>query len=82
MKYLTRLLILFVRGYQVMIAPWLPAQCRYQPTCSHYMVDALKEWGPFKGTWMGLKRIYRCSPWGGHGYDPVPRRNPTSGVKS
>ncbi|HRW75973.1 MAG TPA: membrane protein insertion efficiency factor YidD [Saprospiraceae bacterium] len=54
------------------MAPLLPPSCRYTPTCSHYMVQAIEEWGPFRGFWMGLKRIGRCNPWGGHGYDPVP----------
>lgn len=50
----------------------MPAACRYQPTCSQYMVDALKKHGPLKGLWLGSKRILRCHPWGGSGYDPVP----------
>ena len=69
---LKRLLILPVRFYQYAIAPLLLPSCRYTPTCSHYMVQAIEEWGPFRGFWMGLKRIGRCNPWGGHGYDPVP----------
>lgn len=55
-----------------MISPLFPSACRYNPTCSHYMVDALKEWGVFKGLYLGLKRIGSCHPWGGSGHDPVP----------
>ena len=65
--------ILLVRFYQLAISPWLGSNCRYQPTCSSYMIEALKEHGLLKGLWLGTKRIGRCHPWGGHGYDPVPK---------
>lgn len=65
-------LVLLVRGYQIFISPMLGANCRYQPTCSRYMVEALHKHGPIKGLWLGLKRIGSCHPWGGSGYDPVP----------
>ncbi len=74
MKYLSYPLIWLVRGYQMSLSPLLGSNCRYQPTCSHYMLGALRTWGPVKGTWIGIKRIGRCHPWGGSGYDPVPRR--------
>jgi len=48
--------------------------CRFQPTCSHYTAEAILEWGIFKGTWLGLKRIGKCHPWGDSGYDPVPKK--------
>jgi uncharacterized protein len=67
-------IIFLVKIYQWIISPILPASCRYTPTCSSYMIDALKEWGPIKGTYLGLKRIGSCHPWGGSGYDPVPKR--------
>lgn len=67
-------MIALVRFYQWFISPILPSSCRYQPTCSHYMVEALQLHGPIKGLWLGLKRISRCHPWGGQGYDPVPAR--------
>ncbi|NNE25680.1 MAG: membrane protein insertion efficiency factor YidD [Saprospiraceae bacterium] len=63
-----------VRIYQKLISPILGPTCRYQPTCSHYMVQAVEEWGPLKGTWLGIKRIFRCHPWGSSGYDPVPKK--------
>lgn len=66
--------ILLVRFYQIAISPWLGSNCRYQPTCSSYMIEALKEHGVLKGLWLGTKRIGRCHPWGGHGYDPVPKK--------
>ncbi|QYS92550.1 membrane protein insertion efficiency factor YidD [Flavobacterium covae] len=65
-------LVFLVRIYQYIISPLMPAACRYQPTCSQYMVDALKKHGPLKGLWLGSKRILRCHPWGGSGYDPIP----------
>lgn len=67
-------IIILVKIYQWIISPVLPQSCRYTPTCSVYMIDAIKVWGPIKGTYLGLKRIASCHPWGGHGHDPVPER--------
>ncbi|MBM3430847.1 MAG: membrane protein insertion efficiency factor YidD [Bacteroidetes bacterium] len=67
-------LILLVRLYQLIISPLFPPSCRYTPTCSQYMIEALKIWGPFKGLWLGIKRIASCRPGGGHGHDPVPEK--------
>ncbi|MDE7410628.1 MAG: membrane protein insertion efficiency factor YidD [Paramuribaculum sp.] len=64
--------ILLVRFYQLCISPMLPKSCRYEPTCSQYCIEAIKKYGPMKGIWLALKRISRCHPWGGSGYDPVP----------
>ncbi|WP_128331820.1 membrane protein insertion efficiency factor YidD [Apibacter sp. HY039] len=64
--------ILLIRFYQLAISPWLGKNCRYTPTCSSYMLEALKTHGLIKGLWLGGKRIFRCHPWGGSGYDPVP----------
>lgn len=66
-------LIFLVRIYQWIISPIFPPSCRYTPTCSAYMVEALQTWGPIKGTYLGLKRISSCHPRGGFGYDPVPK---------
>ena len=71
-------LIFLVKIYQWFISPILPASCRYSPTCSHYMIEALKVWGPIKGTFLGIKRIASCHPRGGHGYDPVPEKRKRS----
>ncbi|GHA75450.1 membrane protein insertion efficiency factor YidD [Pontibacter akesuensis] len=68
---LKKILLALVWMYRNMISPITPAACRYTPTCSQYAVDALNKYGPFKGGWMALKRIGRCHPWGGGGYDPV-----------
>jgi putative membrane protein insertion efficiency factor len=59
-----------VRCYQLAISPWFGPSCRYQPTCSEYFIQAVKKHGPLRGAWRGLRRIARCHPWGGHGYDP------------
>lgn len=64
--------ILLIRFYQGAISPHLPAACRYQPTCSQYAIEAIGKYGFFKGGFLALKRICRCYPWGGSGYDPVP----------
>jgi uncharacterized protein len=61
-----------IKIYQLIISPILGPKCRYTPSCSHYAVQALKKYGVFKGSWLAIKRIARCHPWGGHGYDPVP----------
>ncbi|MCH5233962.1 MAG: membrane protein insertion efficiency factor YidD [Muribaculaceae bacterium] len=66
------LLIYLVKFYQYAISPHFPAACRYTPTCSAYAVEALKKHGAIKGSWLAMKRIARCHPWGGSGYDPVP----------
>ena len=58
--------------YRHYISPMLPAMCRFTPTCSQYAMEAIKRHGPFKGLWLAVKRILRCHPWGGSGYDPVP----------
>lgn len=71
-KALSLPLILLIKLYQTIISPWLGSKCRYTPTCSHYGIEALKKYGPIKGLWLTAKRIARCHPWGGHGYDPVP----------
>jgi putative membrane protein insertion efficiency factor len=72
-KPATGLLFLgFIKGYQYLISPLLGASCRYQPSCSHYGTKAIKKYGPFKGGLLTIKRMMRCHPWGGHGYDPVP----------
>ena len=66
--------ILLVKIYQLIISPILPTNCRYTPTCSSYMIEALQVWGPVKGLYLGIKRIASCHPWGKHGHDPVPKK--------
>ncbi len=67
-----------IRGYQLLISPvlsWLGgpgAGCRFEPTCSHFFIEAVERHGVIRGGWLGLKRLARCHPWGGHGFDPVP----------
>jgi len=65
-------LIQLVRLYRFAISPWFGANCRFDPTCSTYAIEALQTHGILKGTWLAVKRIGRCHPWGGSGYDPVP----------
>lgn len=71
---LSHLVLLPVKLYQWVISPLFPATCRHTPTCSVYTVEAVKEWGPLKGIWLGMKRLSKCHPWGTSGYDPVPRK--------
>ncbi|WP_454954376.1 membrane protein insertion efficiency factor YidD [Capnocytophaga gingivalis] len=71
-QLLTYPFILLVRFYQVAISPLKPPTCRFSPTCSTYALEALKKYGLLKGGGLALRRIMRCHPWGGSGYDPVP----------
>lgn len=61
-----------VRGYQLLVSPVLPGNCRFYPTCSSYTIDAFGHHGIFKGAWLSLTRILRCHPWGESKFDPVP----------
>lgn len=65
-------LILLVQFYRYGISPFTPPTCRFTPTCSQYAIEALRKHGPLKGLWLTLRRLARCHPWGGSGYDPVP----------
>lgn len=71
-KIWSHFFILLIRFYQICISPLFPATCRFQPTCSNYTLQAIKKHGPFKGVFLGIKRILRCHPFHEGGYDPVP----------
>ncbi|MCC5924172.1 MAG: membrane protein insertion efficiency factor YidD [Crocinitomicaceae bacterium] len=73
-KGIVWIFVLPIKLYQWLISPLLGQNCRHEPTCSHYAVEAIKIWGPFKGIWLGIKRISKCHPWGTFGYDPVPEK--------
>jgi uncharacterized protein len=64
--------ILLIKFYQYVISPVIGPKCRFTPTCSQYAVQALRKYGLLKGSWLAVKRILRCRPGGGSGYDPVP----------
>ncbi|MCB2408548.1 membrane protein insertion efficiency factor YidD [Hymenobacter lucidus] len=73
MSYLFRQLLLgLIWVYRHLISPLTPPSCRFQPTCSAYAAQAVQKYGPWRGGQLALRRIGRCHPWGGHGYDPVP----------
>jgi putative membrane protein insertion efficiency factor len=72
MKLTAQLFRILIRGYQLLITPILPGTCRYHPTCSQYALDSVDRFGVAHGSWLTLKRLLRCHPWGAHGYDPVP----------
>lgn len=61
-----------IRAYQLFVAPILPPSCRYYPSCSHYAAEAVERHGPWHGSLLAVRRLLRCHPWGGFGYDPVP----------
>lgn len=69
---IARGLVVMVRGYQVTFGALLPPVCRYEPSCSRYSIQALQRHGAVRGGWLTVRRLVRCNPWGGMGYDPVP----------
>jgi len=75
-----RLLWGLVRGYQLFISPVLPGSCRYEPSCSAYAAEAIMRHGAMRGGWLAAKRIARCHPFGGWGYDPVPGLDPHTAI--
>ncbi|MBO0332338.1 membrane protein insertion efficiency factor YidD [Sneathiella sp. CAU 1612] len=74
-NFLAGALMLPIRFYRYFISPLLPASCRYYPSCSSYAMEALSVHGPLKGSWLTLRRLGRCHPFGGEGYDPVPHKH-------
>lgn len=64
--------IAVIRVYQIVLSPYLPRSCRYHPTCSRYAIIAVTKYGTIRGLYLALRRILRCHPFGGSGYDPVP----------
>ena len=64
--------VFLIKFYQVCVSPFTPPACRFTPTCSQYALEAFRKYGPFKGLYLSVRRILRCHPWGGSGYDPVP----------
>ena len=71
----TKIFIILIRGYQIIISPLIGPRCRFTPTCSNYAIEALKTHGVLKGGWLTLKRILKCHPLHEGGYDPVPPKN-------
>jgi len=69
-----RVMIALIRFYQAAVSPWLPASCRYTPSCSEYARQAVERFGAARGTWLAARRLLRCHPFAGHGHDPVPPR--------
>ena len=70
--FIVNILILPIKFYRRVISPMTPPSCRFTPTCSQYAIEAIQKHGPAKGLYYAIRRILRCHPWGGHGYDPVP----------
>jgi putative membrane protein insertion efficiency factor len=66
--------VLIIKLYQYFVSPLLKTNCRYLPTCSEYMILSLREYGLIRGFYLGFKRIFSCHPYGGEGYDPVPKK--------
>ena len=75
-------LLVLIYFYKMVLSPLMPSSCRFQPTCSSYFIEALKIHGPFTGTFLGVKRIASCHPWGKNGYDPVPQKKATRKVSN
>ena len=64
-----------IRAYRVIFSPWVGHNCRYQPTCSAYALEALEKHGALVGLYLIVRRLLKCHPWGGQGYDPVPKKS-------
>ena len=71
-KLISMIFLGLIYLYKVGISPFTPSSCRHVPTCSQYAFEAVKYQGPLRGTWMAIRRLSKCHPWGTHGYDPVP----------
>jgi len=67
-----RILLVLIALYRRALSPWLPPACRFVPSCSVYTKETIRRYGGLRGGWLSLKRLGRCRPFGGHGYDPVP----------
>lgn len=72
------IVIFMIRAYQVLLSPFLGGNCRFNPTCSEYAIEAVRSQGLVRGLWLATRRICRCHPWGGAGHDPVPPRRPAA----
>ncbi|MEO1704351.1 MAG: membrane protein insertion efficiency factor YidD [Pseudomonadota bacterium] len=72
MSPLAHLIALPIKFYRLVLSPWIGLECRFHPTCSSYALEALEVHGAFKGSWLAIRRIARCHPWGGSGIDNVP----------
>lgn len=70
---MTRILVAFIKGYQLALSPFFGQQCRFTPTCSHYAIEALQAHGALRGGWLTIKRLSHCHPWHDGGHDPVPK---------
>ncbi|MCP4394755.1 MAG: membrane protein insertion efficiency factor YidD [Alphaproteobacteria bacterium] len=81
MSIIAKIFIKIIRFYQKWISPITINSCRFTPTCSSYALEAIVKYGALKGGWISFKRIVRCNPWGGYGYDPVPDLNGQNGKK-
>jgi putative membrane protein insertion efficiency factor len=75
MNLVKKVFIFPIRLYQWVLSPLLGQNCRHEPTCSQYTVEAIQEWGPLKGIGLGVRRISKCHPWGTFGFDPVPKKS-------
>lgn len=73
-KFLSFPALFIIYFYKYVISPHTPRSCRYEPSCSSYALEAIKVHGPFIGSYYAIKRILRCNPWGGYGYDPIPEK--------
>jgi putative membrane protein insertion efficiency factor len=72
MGAVARFLRIAIRAYQLFLSPFSAGSCRFAPSCSHYAMEAIERHGPVSGGWMAARRLLRCNPWGGSGFDPVP----------
>jgi len=72
-SFFSKGLIVLIKAYRLVLSPWLGQQCRFHPTCSQYALDAVEQHGPYRGSWLTIKRLASCHPWHEGGIDPVPQ---------
>jgi putative membrane protein insertion efficiency factor len=72
---ISKLLIALIKTYRLVLSPWLGQQCRFHPTCSQYALQSVEQHGPYRGSWLAVKRLASCHPWHTGGIDPVPERH-------
>jgi uncharacterized protein len=73
-RIVSAVMIGVARGWQLSFSAFMPPTCRYHPSCSAFAIEAIRSHGPWVGGWLALKRLGRCHPWGGYGFDPVPEK--------
>lgn len=79
---ITRLLLILIRAYQLLLSPFLGGHCRFEPSCSRYAAQCIQSFGPWRGSWLACKRVLRCHPFSKAGFDPPPEPHAACAARS